>query len=205
MLLRQHQIPTTFLTATYGEVGKNNGHYSSPEEMRRIREQEYLNATTALHVEREMLDLGDFWLEERSYREKMVPVLEVIRRLAPSVIFTFDPFDLMPQFYHPDHNSIGKTVLDAASAMDIPSRYPESGTATDFRSETYVLTTRKNEATHRVPISPADRASLAWYLTNFYPSQFDRKDRATWEEYFDRIEGGESGRGYEHLLIRVRE
>lgn len=203
-LLRSKEIPTTFLTATFGERGKDKGEYKSPAVMKKIRQTEYERATAAIGVQREALDLGDFGLELLNYKELIVPILEVIRRVDPAVIITFHPFETTQQFYHPDHNLMGKVVFDAASAMDIKDFLPESGSATSSRSSLYAWTTRQDLATHFIPFPPQYREQRIRYLKTFYPSQFQKKDEERWQVFFDRINAVENGIGIE-LLTRIRD
>lgn len=109
-------VETSVLTATRGQYGwfgapdENPG----PEELGRIREQEFRAATSMLGVrEVTLLDYVDGELDSAPAAEIIPQIVAFIRRIRPDVVLSFG-YDGI--YGHPDHIAISQFALSAVVA-----------------------------------------------------------------------------------------
>ena len=113
-------IATYVVTATRGERGRydDKGTRPGPEIVGRTREAELRAAASELGVREVcLLDYMDGELDRADAAEAAEKIAAHIRRLAPHVVVTFDPFGA---YGHPDHIAISQfTAAGIARAADI--------------------------------------------------------------------------------------
>lgn len=114
------------LTATRGERGKTGDPpICTPGELPRCRERELREAATVIGFdELHLLSYRDRELADAPPDEIRRTLVSFIRRLRPSVVFTFDPngFNV-----HPDHVAISRFASDAIAAAADPRWLPDTG------------------------------------------------------------------------------
>jgi len=119
---------TALVTATRGERGKRGDPpICAPEDLPACRERELQNAAAIIGFdELHLLNYRDQELSSAPAEEIRGALVSHIRRLRPSIVFTFDPngFNV-----HPDHVAISRFVSDALAAAADPRWCPESGAA----------------------------------------------------------------------------
>jgi len=117
---------TALVTATRGERGKpGDPPICSPEDLPAVREQELRQAVQIAGLdELHILDYRDRELPEVPPDEIRRTLVGHIRRVRPSIVFTFDPngFNV-----HPDHVAISRFVSDAVAAAGDPRWHVEAG------------------------------------------------------------------------------
>lgn len=115
-------------TATLGERGKcGEPAICSPEELPVVRERELRTAASVIGFdELHLLGYRDRELADAPVDEMRLKLVTLIRRVRPSVVFTFDPhgFNL-----HPDHVAISRFTSDAIAVAADPRWLPEAGPA----------------------------------------------------------------------------
>lgn len=113
-------------TATLGERGKcGDPPICAPEELPRVRERELREAARVIGFhELHLLGYRDRELTDAPFEEIRSTLVTLIRRVRPSVVFTFDPngFNL-----HPDHVAISRFTSDAIAVAADPRWLPEAG------------------------------------------------------------------------------
>ena len=129
-------VRVSLVCATLGEAGEiNDPSLARRDNMGEVRERELRAACRVLGV-RDLVvlgyrDSGMDGAEDNQHPdafsradpdEVAVRVAEVMRRLRPQVVLTFDPNG---GYGHPDHVAAHKAAVDAFSAAADPSRYPE--------------------------------------------------------------------------------
>jgi LmbE family N-acetylglucosaminyl deacetylase len=131
-------VKVFLVCATRGEAGEiSDPSYATPETLGEVREDELRCAAETVGVaELIFLEYRDSGMagapendDPRAFinapAEKVIPQLvEVIRRLRPQVVVTFEPNG---GYGHPDHKAIHRHTLAAFHAAADPQRYPESG------------------------------------------------------------------------------
>jgi LmbE family N-acetylglucosaminyl deacetylase len=114
------------LTATRGERGKTGDPpICAPHELAACREQELKSAAHVIGIdELHLLNYRDRELADAPPDEIRRTLVSCIRRLRPSVVFTFDPngFNV-----HPDHVAISRFATDALAAAADPRWFPDAG------------------------------------------------------------------------------
>ena len=115
-------------TATLGERGKcGEPAICSPEELPVVRERELRTAASVIGFdELHLLGYRDRELADAPVDEMRLKLVTLIRRVRPSVVFTFDPhgFNL-----HPDHVAISRFTSDAIAVAADPRWLPDAGPA----------------------------------------------------------------------------
>jgi LmbE family N-acetylglucosaminyl deacetylase len=119
---------TVLSTATLGERGKcGEPAVCTPEELPVVRERELRTAASVIGFdELHLLGYRDRELADAPVEEIRLKLVTLIRRVRPSVVFTFDPngFNL-----HPDHVAISRFTSDAIAVAADPRWLPEAGAA----------------------------------------------------------------------------
>jgi LmbE family N-acetylglucosaminyl deacetylase len=113
-------VETCLVTATRGERGRyfTNENRPSDEEVGRVREAELRAAARELGVrELVLLDYVDGELDRASPREAVGRIADLLRRVRPHVVLTFDPFGA---YGHPDHVAICQFTTAAVLAAADP-------------------------------------------------------------------------------------
>ncbi len=115
-------------TATLGERGKcGEPAVCAPEELPVVRERELRTAASVIGFdELHLLGYRDRELADAPVEEIRSKLVTLIRRVRPSVVFTFDPngFNL-----HPDHVAISRFTSDAIAVAADPRWLPDAGPA----------------------------------------------------------------------------
>jgi N-acetylglucosamine malate deacetylase 2 len=117
---------TAIVTATRGERGKRGEPpLCTEEELPAVRERELRDAVRIAGVdELHVLGYRDRELADAPSDAMRRTLVEHIRRLRPTVVFTFDPngFNV-----HPDHVAISRFVTDAIASADDPRWHADAG------------------------------------------------------------------------------
>jgi LmbE family N-acetylglucosaminyl deacetylase len=117
---------TVLITATLGQQGKcGDPPVCTPEELPRVREGELRQAAEIIGFdELHLLGYEDQRLADAPDDVIRRSLVEIIRRLQPQVVLTFDPGGFNA---HPDHIAISRFTSDAIAAATDPRWYPEGG------------------------------------------------------------------------------
>jgi LmbE family N-acetylglucosaminyl deacetylase len=117
---------TVLVTATRGERGKaGDPPICPPEELPACREGELRRAAAIIGFdELHLLEYRDRELADAPPAEIRRSLVELVRRVRPDVVATFDPngFNL-----HADHVAISRYTSDALAAAADPRWHPEAG------------------------------------------------------------------------------
>jgi bacillithiol biosynthesis deacetylase BshB2 len=108
--------PVTYLCATRGEAGRNMGqpNRANRETLPDIREAELREACAVLGIEDlRLLGFRDRLLEFEDPEDLARPVLEAVRELRPSRVYTYYP----EHGYHPDHDAMSRAVVRAVAQL----------------------------------------------------------------------------------------
>jgi LmbE family N-acetylglucosaminyl deacetylase len=133
-------VRVSLVCATRGEVGEiSDPSFATPETLGQVREGELRCAAETMGVsELVFLDYRDSGmqgapenLDPRAFINapagEVVPrLVQIIRKLRPQVIATFEPYG---GYGHPDHIAIHHHTVAAFHAASDPQRYPELGPA----------------------------------------------------------------------------
>lgn len=172
--------------------------------MKDIRQAEFKKATELRSIKTEILDLGDLQLTTYPFEELLYKLLEVTRRIHPAALFAFHPYEITPNFDHPDHNVSGRLALHAGAIADVAHKYPEISAVTS-RPELYLWTTRKDLATHKIELEKKARYRRNEYLVEYYPSQFSLETQPEWSQIFDRINTDQAKKKKNNMQSKYRE
>ena len=126
----------SLICATRGEAGEiSDPNLARPENLGEVREEELRAACRALGVQDVIVlgyrDSGMDGTEDNHHPgafsradmgEIVGHVVEVVRRVRPQLLLTFDPSG---GYGHPDHVAAHTAAVEAFSAASDPSRYPE--------------------------------------------------------------------------------
>jgi LmbE family N-acetylglucosaminyl deacetylase len=178
-----------------GDLGSIDGQPDlSPAKVAEVRRQEFTKAMTSLGIAYEVFEFGDFSLSTMPFRNIALPLLNSLREKDLAAVFTFHPYEITPNFDHPDHNLTGEATRFAASGQDVKNlkvgsladgktEFP----ATTDRPELYFWTTNEDQATHQLKIGKKSSRRRQKYLSENYPSQFPRQTKKRWGTIFDRF------------------
>lgn len=128
MKYAERGVKSVLVTATRGQRGSaGTPALCTIDELPSVREQELRDAAAIIGFnELHVLDYQDQHLAEAT-RARIQPVLVGhIRRLQPSIVFTFDPDGVNR---HPDHVAISRFTIDAVAAAADPRCDPGTGSA----------------------------------------------------------------------------
>ncbi len=178
---------------TLGDLGSVDGQTElNPSEVAEIRKKEFAQAMTSLGIAYEVMGFGDFSLSTMPFRNIALPLLNLLRAKDLGAIFTFHPYEITPNFDHPDHNLTGEATRFAAAGQDVKNLKtgPLSDdqvevSATVDRPELYFWTTNESQSTHQLKIGKKSRQRRRNYLSENYPSQFPRQTQKRWGTIFD--------------------
>ena len=116
-------VPLSVIALTRGENGiPNDDHITTSEEMGRRREIEFRKAITSFGGEPIQLGFPDMGLTSiwnKDPNQIIEPVLEIIRRREFGALLSFHPYEITPQFDHPDHRIAGLVVQIVAASADV--------------------------------------------------------------------------------------
>ncbi len=126
----------SLVCGTRGEVGEiSDPNLARPENLGKVREEELRAACRVLGVRDVIVlgyrDSGMNGTEDNDHPDAFSRadmgdlvgrVVEVVRRMRPQVLLTFDPNG---GYGHPDHVAAHTAAVEAFSAASDPSRYPE--------------------------------------------------------------------------------
>jgi bacillithiol biosynthesis deacetylase BshB2 len=136
--------PVTYLCGTLGEAGRNMGRpfFATRETLPAIREQELREACAILGIsDLRLMGLRDKTIEFEDPEVLAGRILEVIRELRPSRIYTY-----YPEFgVHPDHNALSAAVLRAVQQMPPSERPVIAGQAFGKKEDVDTLGPRDEE------------------------------------------------------------
>lgn len=119
---------TALVTATLGQQGKcGEPPICAPGDIARVRERELRDAAAIIGFdELHVLPYEDRNLAGAPRDGVRRALVEIIRRLGPAVVLTFDPDGFNR---HPDHIAISRFTSDAVAAASDPRWHPELGAA----------------------------------------------------------------------------
>ncbi|HXE79198.1 MAG TPA: PIG-L family deacetylase [Vicinamibacterales bacterium] len=114
------------VTATLGERGKaGDPPLCAPEELANYRERELREAARIIGFdELHLLGFRDRELAAAPVGTMRRALVDLIRRVRPDVVVTFDPNGFNA---HPDHVAISRFTSDAIAAAADPRWYPDTG------------------------------------------------------------------------------
>ncbi len=166
----------------------------NPHEVAEIRRLEFAQAMTSLGIAYEIFEFGDFSLATMPFRNIALPLLNLLREKDLAAIFTFHPYEITPDFDHPDHNLTGEAARFAATGQNIKhlkvgpqANGKQEVQATNSRPELYFWTTNESQATHQIKVGKKSNKRRQKYLSENYPSQFPRQTKKHWGTIFDRF------------------
>ncbi len=121
-------IASVLVTATRGDKGKaGDPPVCGPAELPAWRERELREAAAIIGFrELHILDYKDRDLASAPLDEIRHALVQVIRRVQPLVVATFDPNGFNT---HPDHVAISRFTSDAVAAAADPRWHPDAGPA----------------------------------------------------------------------------
>lgn len=194
LLLESVSVHTIIMTL--GELGTGSISNPTPERVKEIRRQEFLNAMESLGVTCHILEFPDLYLGLLP-KDILIPaLLELIRKIRPGIVISFHPTEYTVNFDHPDHRVTGELATFVAAASDVSNFHPLSSEsaadhttlepAMSWRPELYLFGTNPGLATHSVSLTPAMDEARVDYLVKHHPSQFSPHFQ-DWQHYFDRM------------------
>jgi N-acetylglucosamine malate deacetylase 2 len=119
-------VSSVLVTATRGQHGSTgNPPLCTAEELGALREKELREAVAIIGFdELHLLDYEDRNLADAPPDEIRRVLVSILRRVRPSVVFTFDPNGFNA---HPDHVTISRFTSDAIAAAADPRWHPDTG------------------------------------------------------------------------------
>ena len=109
---------------TRGEAGQiRDAKAATRRTIGKVRAQELQNACAALGVQHvHCYDFGDGKLQELDQDQLIEPIVRLIRKFQPDVVFTFDESGA---YGHPDHIAISKATTKACQLSGQPQQFAE--------------------------------------------------------------------------------
>lgn len=187
-------ISITVLTLTLGELGETKDKQNiSPVEMGKIREKEFYSSTKARGLQSHKRLFPDTGLSRPDILEQAKhEALEFVRENKFGVIFSFHPFEITPEFDHPDHNAAGE-IARYVSAVSAARNLHTDALPLESRSSLYLWTSNPEFATHRILFTPKMEKDRKIHLAKYYQSQFPGDSMNRWGVIFDGIARGIHG------------
>jgi LmbE family N-acetylglucosaminyl deacetylase len=138
-LAADHGVETMVICLTDGQAASNRGDSTSPEDLGRIRREEFAASCKILGVtHHELLDYQDAQLEFANFSEAAAKLVERIRRFRPNVVLTFGGDGGMNT--HPDHTCVSALSTAAFHWSAQAKRFPELGPVHKAQRLYYVTT-----------------------------------------------------------------
>lgn len=123
-LAAQRRIETTVLCLTDGQAATHRGRSQSPQELGRMRREEFALSCRILGVaSHELLDYEDGRLEFASLSDVAARLVQRIRRVRPHLVLTFGGEGALNS--HPDHSMVSAAATAAFHWAGNPRRFPE--------------------------------------------------------------------------------
>lgn len=201
-------IPVTVLLLTLGENGKNDGKTESPEDLKEIRRNEFMNAIRSLGASGVVYEpnFSDSGLTEQQQAVDRA-VTRFVREGRFDVLFSFAPGERTYMFDHRDHHAVSQSVVKASETADMPTVYPDIPPLS-YRPGLMGWTTNSHmgarHQVYEVPLSDTDMKERGDFLRTHYRSQFSERTRDYWEPIFERVSRGDSDGSHRQLLFRIR-
>lgn len=120
-MLRQHDIPVTYVCATDGQMGRHMGRppFANRETLPSLRRRELAQALEILQVENlRRLGLWDKTVEFEDRNALAQRIYAIVDEIEPSTVITFHPL----YGAHPDHNALGDATLKALARLPVERR-----------------------------------------------------------------------------------
>jgi LmbE family N-acetylglucosaminyl deacetylase len=138
-LAAEQGVEVHVICFTDGQAASHRGNASSPEELGRMRREEFAASCKVLGVSRwESLGYKDGQLEFAAFSKAAGLLVEKMRSFQPQVVLTFGPDGAVNT--HPDHTMVSAFTCAAYHWAASPKRYPELG-AVHHAERLYLLTT----------------------------------------------------------------
>ncbi|MGI8315531.1 bacillithiol biosynthesis deacetylase BshB2 [Halobacillus mangrovi] len=117
---RDDGVPVTYLCGTLGEMGRNMGNpvFANRETLSSFRKKELAEAAKQLDIEVEYLGYRDKTLEFEPVEEMAEHLKERIESLNATTVITHYPGYAV----HPDHDALGKAVVEAVRQIEENNR-----------------------------------------------------------------------------------
>jgi LmbE family N-acetylglucosaminyl deacetylase len=126
MLAAEAGVETSVVCFTDGQAATNRGDSRSPEELGRMRREEFAASCRILDVtHHELLDYQDGQLEFADFSKTAAMLVERIRRYKPEVVLTFGGDGAMNT--HADHTMVSCFTTAAFHWAAQAKRFPELG------------------------------------------------------------------------------
>lgn len=179
-------VNVTAIAATNGELGIQD-HMppnTTPEQMSKWREDEFIAAMTHLGVKPKLLRLPDSQLPWYK-RELAERILEITREERPDSMDSFYRYEVSDYYDHLDHNAVGEGT-DLANQR-VATKFDGKGQPMKFRPELSAWTTNLTIADQYIQVNEKIREFRNEYLAKFYRTQFPRDKMVEWTKYFDTL------------------
>lgn len=119
-------VETSVLCLTDGQAATHRGSSQSPEELGRMRREEFAASCAILGVaHHELLDYQDAQLEHAPLHDLAARLVPRLRRFQPHVVITFGGEGALNS--HPDHTAVSAAATAAFHWSGNPRRFPEEG------------------------------------------------------------------------------
>ncbi len=125
-LAAQRGVETSVICLTDGQAATHRGDSKSPEDLGRMRREEFAASCKILGVSRhELLDYQDARVEFASLSEIAARLVPRIRAFRPHIILTFGGEGALNS--HPDHTTVSAATTAAFHWSGNPKRFPAAG------------------------------------------------------------------------------
>jgi LmbE family N-acetylglucosaminyl deacetylase len=132
-------VETFVLCLTDGQAASHRGDAGSPQELGRMRREEFAASCAVLGVSRhELLDYQDGQLEFVDFSHAACRLVRVLREFKPQVVITFGLDGALNT--HPDHTMVSALTCAAFHWAASPKRFAEAGPV-HSAAKLYLLTT----------------------------------------------------------------
>jgi LmbE family N-acetylglucosaminyl deacetylase len=126
MLAAEAGVETAVICFTDGQAATNRGDSRSPEDLGRMRREEFAASCKILDVtHHQLLDYQDAQLEFANFSETAAMLVEHIRTYKPDVVLTFGLDGAMNT--HADHTMVSAFTSAAFHWAASPKRFPDLG------------------------------------------------------------------------------
>jgi LmbE family N-acetylglucosaminyl deacetylase len=121
-------VRVALITATLGERGKaGQPPVCAPEDLGACRQRELNDAAAIIGFDEvHVLHCRDRELMDAPLDRVRASLVQIIRRVRPSIVITFDPNGFNA---HPDHIAISRFISEAIAAASDPRWHPDAGDA----------------------------------------------------------------------------